>query len=134
MLISCGTAFIISSPLRMVFFRNANRRKSSVLTYGIVFIFAALIGVIIITKIADLLVSNTTPYSSAVIANILTFGPPLILSTFTFAVFVYVGILGRVFDEHQREWWSNLVSMIAFISLGWMVLFGIAIWGVLPSH
>jgi predicted acylesterase/phospholipase RssA len=131
MLVACSIAFVISSPLRMFFFRNANRRDSSVFKYGIVFMLAALIGFFIIAKIANLLVANTTHYSSAVIANLLTFGPPLILCTFTFAVFVYVGLLGRVFDEHQREWWSNLVSMIALVAMSWLVLFGLAIWGVL---
>lgn len=132
MLIFCGVAFIASSPLRLFFFESANRRASSFFYYGLIFIVAALLGFILLTKIAAFLVAYTpTPFSSAVIANILTFGPPLILGTFALAVFVYVGLLGNQLDEHQREWWSHLVAMVAFASLCWLLIFTLSIWGSL---
>ncbi|MBI3480605.1 MAG: patatin-like phospholipase family protein [Nitrosomonadales bacterium] len=128
----CGIAFFISSPLRLILFKESNRRNSSVFVYGIVFIIAALLGVCLLPVIAVFLVSLApTNYPAAVIANILTFGPPLILLAFALAVFVYVGLIGRVFDEHQREWWSRLMALVFFAAIGWLVLFGISIWGSL---
>lgn len=128
----CGIAFLVSSPLRLILFKETNLRESSAMFYGFVFIIAASLGLLLLPVIAKLLVAwAPTPFSAAVIANLLTFGPPLILSVFALAVFIYVGLIGRVFDEHQREWWSRLTAFVVFAAAAWFVLFGISLWGSL---
>lgn len=132
MFLFCGIIFLVSSPLRLMVLKETNLRESSATIYGIVFIIAALLGLLLLPVIAKLLVSYAPiPFSAAVIANILTFGPPMILAVFALAVFIYVGLIGRVFDEHQREWWSRLTALVAFAAAAWFALFGISLWGSL---
>lgn len=73
----CGIAFLVSSPLRLALFKETNRRDSSVTVYGFVFVITAILGLLLLPVIAAHLVSHAPKqFSAAVIANILTFGPP----------------------------------------------------------
>lgn len=52
-------------------------------------------------------------------------GPPAVLVTLGVATSVYTGLVGRVFFERSREWWSRLNAWLLIAAGVW------ALWGVL---
>lgn len=127
----CAIAFVVSTD------RNKeSRRDTNLFLYPFGFLVAALLGLIVFLPVIARLLTST-PFVSeanskiAVLSNILSFGPPLILVAFSLAVFAYVGLIGRIFDEHQREWWSRYIAMVFFAAVAWLLLFGFSIWGSL---
>jgi hypothetical protein len=51
-------------------------------------------------------------------------GPPAVLLIYLLAVVVHIGISGRGFSEHVREWWGRLGGLLLAAALGWLVLTG----------
>jgi hypothetical protein len=60
---------------------------------------------------------------------LVTFGPPLVLSGFVLIGFLQVGLVGRLLEEDQREWWSSLAGRLMIYAAGWAALFGAAVYG-----
>lgn len=58
-------------------------------------------------------------------------GTPVILLVFSLAVVVHIGIVSRVFDEADREWWSRMGGWLIAIATGWLVVGATAVWGPL---
>lgn len=52
-------------------------------------------------------------------------GPPALLVTLGIATSVYTGLVGRVFFERSREWWSRLNAWLLIVAVVW------ALWGAL---
>ncbi|MDZ4400425.1 patatin-like phospholipase family protein [Hydrogenophaga sp.] len=52
-------------------------------------------------------------------------GPPAVLVTLGVATSVYTGLVGRVFFERSREWWSRLNAWLLIAAVVW------ALWGAL---
>jgi uncharacterized membrane protein HdeD (DUF308 family) len=67
-----------------------------------------------------------SPARTALAATVL---PPLLLGVFVFTSFVQLGVLGRLPDEANREWWSSLGGWILLYAAGWLALFGTALFG-----
>jgi hypothetical protein len=57
------------------------------------------------------------------------FGPPLVLLAVTFAVVVFIGILGRTSDDWRREWWTRYGSWLAMYGAGFLALALVAVFG-----
>lgn len=52
-------------------------------------------------------------------------GPPALLVALGVATSIYTGLVGRVFFERSREWWSRLNAWLLIVAVVW------ALWGVL---
>jgi|GEM_PF-1718109 len=60
------------------------------------------------------------------LAILLTFGPPCFLVMFGAAGFVFVGMVGRLYFERSREWWSRLNALFTTTGLWWFLLMSCA--------
>ena len=56
-------------------------------------------------------------------------GAPLLVAAYSLVVVVHIGLMGRLFSEDQREWWSRLGALLFGAMLIWLGLFGIAVIG-----
>jgi hypothetical protein len=64
--------------------------------------------------------------------HLVTWGTPIMLMAFGFAMTLYIGLMGNAFSERGREWWSRLGAWLAIVVTAWSMLFAIAIYsGVL---
>ena len=54
---------------------------------------------------------------------------PAIVLVFLVTAFVQTGLMGRVFPEAYREWWSRLGAWLLIYGITWAGLFGVAIYG-----
>jgi hypothetical protein len=50
------------------------------------------------------------------------FGMPFMLSIFGIAMILTVGLVGRMYADKSREWWSRLGAWMAICTLGWVAL------------
>lgn len=87
---------------------------------GVVTGFAALAGLLMAWKeLGD--ASAATHRNLATIA----FGPPAVLAALGLATSVFTGLVGRVFFERSREWWSRLNAWFLTLAAIWLT------WGLL---
>ncbi len=59
----------------------------------------------------------------------LTFGPPLFLATLILIAFFQDGLISRYWNESIREWWASISGTGMIYLFGWLVIFGLSIWG-----
>src|SRR5678815_807552 len=52
---------------------------------------------------------------------LVTFGPPAFLVAFGVSTTVFIGIVGRVYYERAREWWSRLNAWFTTLAAAWIV-------------
>lgn len=57
------------------------------------------------------------------------FGPPAVIAAFLLMLTVYIGIMGRKFDENDRELWSVYGGRLIGRSLSWAIFFAIGFYG-----
>lgn len=117
-----------------------DRGPSRILIAGwniIGFVAATLVGVLLLTLSKTLLSgpSLPEPYEVELIAvrhwYTLFVGVPCILLIFSVSLALHVGIVGRIFEECDREWWSRFAAIISSVILIWIVLFGLSFWGAI---
>jgi hypothetical protein len=53
---------------------------------------------------------------------VVAFGPPALLAAFATGTTVFTGLVGRIFFERSREWWSRLNAWLFSLGIGWAVL------------
>lgn len=61
--------------------------------------------------------------------ELVTFGPPLVLLAFMLPVALHIGLARRRFSDMQREWWARLGGWLITLTLVWLLLFGLALFG-----
>ncbi len=67
--------------------------------------------------------------------QVVSFGPPLVMTLFTLTAVLHIGLMGRGLRDELREWMARLGAWVTIYSLGWMLLFSIAIYApVLIAH
>lgn len=59
------------------------------------------------------------------LVSLVAFGAPALLVALGVATSVYTGLVGRVFFERSREWWSRLNAWLLIVAVVW------ALWGAL---
>jgi hypothetical protein len=69
------------------------------------------------------------PEQDISVAAVVTFGVPLSLASYVLTNFLMVGLCGPKLSEIEREWWSSVNSRLMMLAMGWMALFGIAVFG-----
>lgn len=57
---------------------------------------------------------------------LVTLGVPMILAALGITTTIYTGLVGRVFYERSREWWSRLNAWLILIACSWAILFSFA--------
>jgi peptidoglycan hydrolase-like protein with peptidoglycan-binding domain len=60
------------------------------------------------------------------ITNLVSFGMPLLLCIFGITMVLLVGLIGRLYTDASREWWSRQGGWTIILVLGWLGLFLIA--------
>ena len=53
-------------------------------------------------------------------------GPPLIVGVLLVTLVLYLGLVGRAYDDDVREWWSRLSAWALIYALVWTGVFGVA--------
>jgi len=62
---------------------------------------------------------DALPGSAVKSACLLAWGAPAFLGAFGIATTIFTGLVGRLFFERSREWWSRLNAWLVSIALGW---------------
>ncbi|HEX9171109.1 MAG TPA: patatin-like phospholipase family protein [Telluria sp.] len=55
-----------------------------------------------------------------------TFGMPLMMSLFGVTMTLMIGLIGPLYSDASREWWSRQSAWCVIFSLGWLSMFGVA--------
>ena len=59
----------------------------------------------------------------------LVLGPALYLMAPMLTLLVLIGLVGRPYHEPRREWLSRFAAWVALYALGWVVMFGVSLFG-----
>jgi hypothetical protein len=68
------------------------------------------------------------PYDVAFMASL---GPPLVVGIILVTVILAVGLLGTVLGEDEREWWGSLGGWLLILTLAWVLVVGLSLFGPL---
>lgn len=55
-----------------------------------------------------------------------TFGMPLMMALFAVTMTLMIGLIGRLYSDASREWWSRQGAWSAILALGWLAVYGVA--------
>jgi hypothetical protein len=110
------------------FFRDLKEKRKFPLAWLIAGVAAgAFAGLLLYTLL--IVLHTSTDSTSAYVPAVIALSPPLLLAAFVLTGFVQIGIVGRLLDEEQREWWSSLSGWVLIYATGWLGLFGATIFG-----
>lgn len=81
-------------------------------------------------------VNALTPVPAAALAAsehadalmVVTLGMPLMLSIFGLAMILSVGLVGRMYEDKSREWWSRQGGWTTISTLGWTALVALSLY------
>lgn len=54
-----------------------------------------------------------------------TFGMPLMMALFAATMTLMIGLVGRLYSDASREWWSRQGAWTAIFALGWLAVYGV---------
>lgn len=97
--------------------------KHSVLKEGAVYLLATVVAIGSSMALLGWL-HDRFPYTGTIgdAAGLLTLGPAVFLTVFGISGAVFVGLVGRVFFERSREWWSRMSACFMMVGSGWLLL------------
>jgi predicted acylesterase/phospholipase RssA len=55
-----------------------------------------------------------------------TFGMPLMMTLFSATMTLMIGLIGHLYSDASREWWSRQGAWSSIFSLAWLMMFGVA--------
>lgn len=55
-----------------------------------------------------------------------TFGMPLMMTLFSVTMTLMIGLIGSLYSDASREWWSRQGAWSSIFSLAWLIMFGVA--------
>ena len=55
-----------------------------------------------------------------------TFGMPLMMTLFSVTMTLMIGLIGSLYSDASREWWSRQGAWSSIFSLAWVIIFGVA--------
>jgi len=61
----------------------------------------------------------------------ITWGPPMMLGLMALMAVLHIGLMGLVFQDGKREWWSRVGGAMLTAGLLWMTFFGVSLYGPL---
>lgn len=63
-----------------------------------------------------------------------TFGMPLMMTLFSVTMTLMIGLIGSLYSDASREWWSRQGAWTWIFSLVWVAMFGVAFFGAPLLH
>lgn len=57
-----------------------------------------------------------------------TLGPPLMMACVSVGVMLFLGLMGRSYDDDIREWWSRVTAWLLIAAVTWLGLFGVSLY------
>jgi hypothetical protein len=63
-----------------------------------------------------------------------TFGMPLMMTLFSVTMTLMIGLIGGLYSDASREWWSRQGAWSTIFSLVWLMMFGVAFFGAPLLH
>lgn len=63
-----------------------------------------------------------------------TFGMPLMMTLFSVTMTLMIGLIGSLYSDASREWWSRQGAWSSIFSLAWVAMFGVAFFGAPLLH
>jgi hypothetical protein len=84
---------------------------------------ALTVGTVILLKTLSL---TWRPNSNEPVLNavqLACFGMPLLLILFGITMTLMIGLIGRMYSDQSREWWSRQGAWTTIFTMGWLVLF-----------
>jgi hypothetical protein len=76
--------------------------------------------------------STAAPQTTYSVWHVLTFGPPLFVAIMLIAAILHIGLMGHGMGDAHREWWGRLGGWLVLYSVGWFLLFTVAVY--VPYH
>jgi hypothetical protein len=64
----------------------------------------------------------------APVIHLVTFGMPVLLCIAGFSMIVLIGLLGRLYTDRSREWWSRQGGWATILVINWVALFGMSLY------
>jgi hypothetical protein len=61
----------------------------------------------------------------------LVFGPPLLVGSLLLAAVFHMGLAGRAAPDALREWAARAAAILSLLTVGWIALFGVSLYGPL---
>jgi predicted acylesterase/phospholipase RssA len=92
---------------------------------GLIFVLAYSVSLGVAYLLASMFVSVIHPAGGTTTekaANAMTFGPPALLIAFGVVGSLIVGLVGRVYFERSREWWSRMNALFVTVGLAWVTV------------
>ncbi|MFZ0959926.1 MAG: patatin-like phospholipase family protein [Terriglobia bacterium] len=63
--------------------------------------------------------------------HFVAWGTGLVAAVFGLMVVIHIGFMGKGFPDERREWWGRAGGLIAIYTLGWVAVFGFALYSPL---
>lgn len=84
--------------------------------------------VILTTEALARIKSPPDAYNDPVAVHVLAFGMPVLLSLFGITMILSVGLVGRMYSEKSREWWSRQGGWAAIFVIAWLALVSVSLY------
>ncbi|WP_312512443.1 patatin-like phospholipase family protein [Massilia sp.] len=81
--------------------------------------------VLLLTGLALLPDPATHPVFNNAIA-LASFGMPLMMALFGATMTLMIGLIGRLYSDASREWWSRQGAWATILALGWLAVYGVS--------
>ncbi len=75
----------------------------------------------------EALIGKQTPPELSLV-HLACFGMPYMLSVFGVTMILMVGLIGRLYTDRSREWWSRQGGWTSIFAISWMALFSLTLY------
>ena len=106
--------------------RPEGHRKISGRSWGVLAFITLAFGVELLCLILEKLQAHAGP---SLIWHWTVWSVPVLLTVFGLSAVLLIGLVGRAFEEDEREWWSRLGAWLIAGGVGWFVICAAAIYG-----
>lgn len=136
----CGAVALVASGLSWALYQKLHGRLERGIGDGCVFLLAYVSGVVVGFVLIRAAGGYFVPVggdSLMAAAALVSFGPPVILVIFGAVGSVIVGLVGKVYNEATREWWSRMNAWFLILGLIWLGWFALSFYAkpvVLWAH
>ncbi|MES2758593.1 MAG: patatin-like phospholipase family protein [Pseudomonadota bacterium] len=84
--------------------------------------------VILTTRALAGIKSPPDAHNDPVAVHVLAFGMPVLLSLFGITMILSVGLVGRMYSEKSREWWSRQGGWTSIFVIAWLALVSVSLY------
>jgi hypothetical protein len=87
----------------------------------------AVLVIVTTTTVADWQTGDNQHLRGAII-HLVAFGMPVLLTVFGITMVLSVGLVGRMYRDTSREWWSRQGAWCAIFVIGWLALVAVSLY------